>query len=378
LLCALAFIVFLNAMLLAVAALFIFVPAPMYILWLVGVTSAELAPLIVLASAILLAVACCAWLRRLHTRLAACVVLLCAFAALLSGLQIKAVLDFAQLHGEKISLSDSMLFKSVGRKAATKLESKEYGRRDNKSLQLDVYQPSAAAQFHPAVVVIHGGSWRAGRRSDFAQYDFWLAGLGYTVFDLDYRLADGQVHFPAPEEDIELALSWIDLHAADYGVDTKRIAIMGRSAGAQLALITAYKTALAGHGKARCVIALYGPTDMVWDYANPIEPDIIHCQDVIANYIGGLPQALPALYAQASACSLVSDSAPPTLLIYGGRDQIVSGLNADRLIARLTEHTVPFELLLMPWANHGFDWHFSGLSSQISRHSIEQFLHRYL
>jgi acetyl esterase/lipase len=371
---ALAYICFINALLLAVATVFIYAPAPLYFLWLVGVVSTELAPLIMIVALIPLAVACFAWRRRLHLKLACATAILSVFAAILAGLQTKSVLDFAQVHGETISLPDCLLFKGPDGKAAAKLETKEYAKRESGPLELDIYQPIGAPSQHPAVVVIHGGSWRRGRRSDFAQYDLWLAGLGYTVFDLDYRLADGKVHFPAPEDDIELALSWIELHAADYSVDHERIALMGRSAGAQLALVTAYKMALSGHSKAHCVISLYGPTDLPWDYANPIEPDIIHCQEVIANYLGGTPEALPALYAQASASALVGDRAPVTLFVYGGRDQIVSRLNADRLAQHLTEHKVPFQYLMMPWANHGFDWHFSGLSSQLSRHSIERFL----
>jgi acetyl esterase/lipase len=364
--------------LLAVAALFIFAPAPLYFFWLVGVASAELAPHVMIAALALLGVACIAWCRRVHARLACATLMLAAFAAILAGIQTKSIIDFAGLQGCAISLTDCLLFKRPDGRLATKLETKEYARRDSGTLELDVYQPGGAPKLHPAVVVIHGGSWQSGRRSDFAQYDLWLAGLGYTVFDLDYRLANGKVHFPAPEEDIELALAWIELHAADYGVDSRRMALLGRSAGAQIALVTAYKTALAGHGKARCVIALYGPTDLSWDYANPIQPDIIHCQEVIANYLGGPPEALLALYAQASACALVSNAAPPTLFVYGGRDQIVSWLNVDRLAPHLREHKVPCQSLLLPWANHGFDWHFSGLSSQLSRHAIERFLDKYL
>jgi acetyl esterase/lipase len=126
------------------------------------------------------------------------------------------------------------------------------------------------------------------------------------------------------------------------------------------------------------VIDLYGPTDLPWDYDNPIQPDVINCKETIANYLGGAPDAMPALYAQASAAALVSQATPPTLFIYGGRDQIVSHLNGDRLAAKLKERSVPSRYLHLPWANHGFDWNFSGLSSQISRQAIEMFLREFL
>lgn len=375
---ALAYIVLINAVLLALAALFIFAPAPLHLLWLVGLVASETAPLIAILALVLLVVACLAWRLRLHHKIACATAILAAFALILAARQTESILTFAAGHGQNVSLPECLWLAGTTDKMGMMTGAKRYANRDDGALEMDIYQPTGAPQMHPAVVVIHGGSWRSGRRSDFAAYDLWLAGLGYTVFDLDYRLANGKVHFPAPEEDIELALAWIAIHATEYGVDSNRVALMGRSAGAQLALVTACKTAFTGKSKARCVIALYGPTDMPWDYANPVEPDIIHCQEVIANYLGGPPEALPAVYAQASPCALVSDATPPILFVQGGRDQIVSPLNVDRLTQHLKEHRVPFEYLLLPWANHGFDWHYGGLSSQLARHTIEQFLRSHL
>ncbi len=374
----LAYIACINALFLALASLLMFVPAPIYALWLLGLLSSELSPHLFFCAVVLLALAFWALSRRRQPRFFLLAAVLSLLSALLAGWQTVSIIVFARERAEKISLLDSFLFKKVEANAAVKLEGKEYARPDGRPLELDVYQPSKPSRTHPAIVVIHGGSWRHGRRSDFAQYDLWLAGLGYTVFDLDYRLADGKVHFPAPVDDIEQALDWIELHAGDYAVDPRRICIMGRSAGAQLALAAAYRTAQAGRGKTRCAIALYGPTDLTWDYENPIQPDVIHSQEVIANYLGGSPGALPELYEKASACALVTDLTPPTLFVYGGRDQIVSRLNLERLATKLEAHKIPFQNLYLPWANHGFDWHFSGLSSQLSRHAIEKFLQQYL
>jgi acetyl esterase/lipase len=364
--------------LLALASLLVFVPAPTYALWLVGVLAGEVAPQIFLLAVVLLAMACLAWRRHSHLKMAAFTAALAAFAALAAGFQIIDIVNFARSHGYEVSLTDCLRFRKFDEKSAVKLMAKEYARPGGRPLELDVYQPSAPTKAHPALLVVHGGGWRHGRRSDLAQYDLWLAGLGYTVFDLDYRLADGTVHFPLPVEDIETALEWIKQHALDYDVDAKRVCLMGRSAGAQLALVAAYRGAQAGPARARCVIALYGPTDMPWDYDNPLQPDVINCREVLTNYLGGPPAALPDLYAQASACALVSEATPPTLFIHGERDQIVSHLNVDRLAPRLKEHNRPFQYLCMPWANHGFDWHFSGLSSQISRQVIAKFLRDYL
>lgn len=361
------------ALIVALAALLTFVPAPVYLLWLVALLASELGPHLVIVSIVLLILAARGLRSRTHLRLNGAAALLAVFGLVAAAAQTATILGSSVARGENISLLDCLLFNRPSTAGIVKFKGKQYARRDSGALYLDIYQPSVTGP-HPAVLVIHGGSWRGGHRSDFEQYDYWLAGLGYTVFDLDYRLVKSGVHFPSPEKDIELAVDWIAQHAGELGVDTRRLAFLGRSAGAQLAMVAAYKTALAGDGKARCVVALYGPTDLAWDYDNPILPDIIDSRDVLSAYLGGTPTQVPDLYSQASACALVSDATPPTILIHGGRDQIVSDRNVGRLVPHLQEHRVAFDYLHMPWANHGFDWHFSGLSSQISRKRIERFL----
>jgi len=390
-----AYILLGVAVILATASLFIVVPAPIYFLWLVSLLATELAPQIVLVSMILLWLAYRYWRLGLPRRVCCAAALLAIFSLIVGVSLAVNIFGFAASKKESLSLLDCLIFKRPQTKGIVKYKGKQYARRDSGALYLDIYQSqqtqqaeqtipaaaaaaAAAAVGRPAIIVIHGGSWRGGHRSDFEQYDFWLAGLGYTVFDLDYRLVKSGVHFPSPEKDIELAFDWIAAHATELGVDTRRIAVLGRSAGAQLAMVMAYKAALSGDSRVRCVVDLYGPTDLAWDYDNPIQPDVIDCRDVLEAYLGGSPTQLPELYSQGSACALVGDATPPTLFIHGGHDQIVSDRNVDRLLPHLREHKIASDYLFMPWANHGYDWNFSGFSSQLARNSIERFLKKHL
>jgi len=374
-----AYLILGSAIALAIVSLFVFVPAPIYLFWLVSLLATELPLHIMILAAFLLALALLDWRSKNQPRVSLTSALLAAFSLIVGTVLTANILTFAAAKNEKLALFDCLIFKRPASKDVVKLKGKQYARRDSGALYLDIYQQPLLAQGgRPAVIVIHGGSWRGGHRSDFEQYDYWLAGLGYTVFDLDYRLVRNGLHFPSPEKDIELAFDWIAAHAQELGVDTRRMAVLGRSAGAQLALVLAYKTALAGDGRARCVVDLYGPTDLAWDYDNPIQPDVIDCRDVLEAYLGGNPTQLPQLYEQGSACALVGAATPPTLFIHGGHDQIVSDRNVDRLLPHLQEHKVAYDYLLMPWANHGYDWNFSGLSSQLARRSIERFLKEHL
>ncbi|MEJ7700346.1 MAG: alpha/beta hydrolase [Pyrinomonadaceae bacterium] len=81
-----------------------------------------------------------------------------------------------------------------------------------------------------SVIVVHGGSWNGGERNDFPQWNRWLAVQGYTVFDIDYRVAP-QPNYLTATSDVKCAIRWIKNHAAEFEISPERIALLGRSAG---------------------------------------------------------------------------------------------------------------------------------------------------
>ena len=91
----------------------------------------------------------------------------------------------------------------------------------------------------PILVNIHGGSWQHGSPEEDATFTSYFARKGWAVFSLDYRLAP-QWNHPAQIDDVLAAINWIVAHGAEYGADTSRIALAGRSAGGHLALLAAY------------------------------------------------------------------------------------------------------------------------------------------
>ncbi len=67
-----------------------------------------------------------------------------------------------------------------------------YATIDGQALKLDAYLPAGAGEAatrRAAIIVVHGGSWNGGEKSDFPQWDRWLNEQGYAVFDVEYRLA---------------------------------------------------------------------------------------------------------------------------------------------------------------------------------------------
>jgi acetyl esterase/lipase len=248
---------------------------------------------------------------------------------------------------------------------------------------LDAYLPRDK-DLHAAVVMVHGGSWEHGERSETAPWDRYFASEGYAVFDVDYRL-DPSPNWREAIADVKCAVAWVRAHAPEYGVDPARIALAGRSAGGHLALAAGYggansqlPSACPGDSRVQAVVAFSAPTDLAWDYAHPANPQVLDTPAALRHLLGGTPEQQPIPYRLASPITLVNAEMPPTLLVQGGRDQIVRAANADRLEDRLAVVRAPHEALRLPWADHGFEVVDGGWGAQLSREAMRRFLGRTL
>jgi acetyl esterase/lipase len=149
------------------------------------------------------------------------------------------------------------------------------------------------------------------------------------------------------------------------------MALVGRSAGAQLALVAAYTS---GAPKVSAVVSYYGPTDLVEGWRVPPRPDPLPVRPTLETYLGGTPDSTPAQYQEASPVTYVSSSVPPTLLLYGARDHIVEARFGRELHDRLRAAGAVSVLLEIPWAEHAFDVLPNGLGGQLSLYYVERFL----
>jgi acetyl esterase/lipase len=229
------------------------------------------------------------------------------------------------------------------------------------------------------VIVVHGGGWRSGERGDFPLWNAWFASKGYVVFDIDYRLSPPTWR-EAPA-DVGCAVGWVKENASSYGVDPRRVVLMGRSAGAHLALLTAYahdSRTEPGCGAryphdsgVAAVVAFYPPTDLTRLSSQG-------CLPGMARFLGGTPKVVPERYRLLSPVSHVDSRDPPTFLVHGGDDQIVPPGQSELLADRLRGAGVPHRLVELPWANHTFDFRWGGWGSQITRSTLRQFLEDHL
>jgi acetyl esterase/lipase len=144
-----------------------------------------------------------------------------------------------------------------------------FGEVEDQALLLDIYAPPQRERPRPAVLLIHGGGFVGGSRTDgdIVTAARHLAEAGYVAVALDYRLVDpgrpGPI-WPAPLEDVQRAARWVRAHATTYSVDPERLGAYGISAGAGLAAHlgvrdtrdTADQDLTDFSSRVRCVVAL--------------------------------------------------------------------------------------------------------------------------
>ena len=209
----------------------------------------------------------------------------------------------------------------------------------------------------PLVIFVHGGCWLNAYDIEHSKaLSQALTEAGYAVWSLEYRrVGDEGGGWPGSFNDIVQGIHYAQAQFEPYGVDINRIALMGHSAGGQLALLAGKELAgeklvgekpagdkKAGNKKAikvQAVIGLAAITDMA-SYAKGSNS----CQSATAKFIGASPDQAPALYQQASPS--LHKAHPKTLLLQGSADQIVPTTQA-------TDSGMPYRMVEK--AGH-FDW----------------------
>jgi acetyl esterase/lipase len=234
-----------------------------------------------------------------------------------------------------------------------------YGHAGGEDLKLDLFAPKDAPGPFPAVVILHGGGWTAGAHEGHRPLAGALAAQGYVAATVGYRLSPRH-KFPAPIQDAKCSVRWLRANAQRYQIDSERIGALGFSAGAHLALllgVTEAKDGLEGEGgnpeqssRVQAVVNISGPTDLT----RPDWPNGTRL--LLADFLGGSREQLPALYRAASPVVYVHRGAPPVLTIHGTEDPVVPYEQAQLLHAALRKARVRSKLTSLHGKDHGDTW----------------------
>lgn len=232
-----------------------------------------------------------------------------------------------------------------------------YTKAGGTELKLDLATPAQGDGPFPAVLVIHGGAWRAGDKKDVGRVLSEFAARGYVAVSPQYRFCPKEV-FPAQVHDVKAAVRWMKAHAKERKIDPDRIGATGFSAGGHLALmlgVTGPADGLEGDVSAgapdtriKAVVNYFGPTDLG---ARDI-PDV--SKPLVRDFLGATPTDRPDLAAKASPRSYVTRDDPPILTFQGTKDPLVPHTQAAELADAMTAAGVPGRVELMVGAAHGW------------------------
>jgi acetyl esterase/lipase len=221
------------------------------------------------------------------------------------------------------------------------IETVDVGRGGDRDLHADLYRPPTSNG--AGVLLIHGGGFVQGDRTQLRGYGILLGRLGYTCLACEYRLAPAS-KWPAQIDDVHTALGYLHGHASALGVETDKIAVSGNSAGGHLSLMAAARRVW----PVAASIAFYPPTDFLGAGARALgAPNALH-------YLLG-DDVSPANVASISPVNYVSADFPPTMLLTGNRDDVVDWRDSQTMYQRLIDAGSRAELHVFEGAPHAFD-----------------------
>jgi acetyl esterase/lipase len=219
---------------------------------------------------------------------------------------------------------------------------------------LSVFLPPAAKANGTAVIVCPGGGYHhlamTHEGTDVAR---WLNGLGVAAFVLKYRLPSDETmtdRSVGPLQDAQRAIQLVRQRAADWGVDTGRVGILGFSAGGHLASTAATHFL-------QTTIDNSGRVSLRPDFLILLYP-VISFSDSLAHH--GSRDSLLGVHADPAQILAYSNElhvtpqTPPTFIIHCEDDKTVPVMNTISFYEALVKNGVPSELHVYPRGGHGY------------------------
>jgi len=242
-----------------------------------------------------------------------------------------------------------------------------FGKRE---LHVDLFHPEKPGKY-PALILIHGGGWRAGDKSMEVPMAQMIASKGFVTLAVEYQLSL-EAKYPAAVHNIKAAIRWVRANAEKYNIDPDRIAISGTSAGGQLAMlvgmtpgvekfegtmgITGYSSAVQAIIDIDGVVDFMAPMSLNLD-RKPDSPDIA--------WLDGSFYEKPELWKEASSIFWANEKSVPVLFLNSGFSRFHAG--QDELIGMMNEWSIYTEVhkfdvkvhpfwLFHPWVDQSVEY----------------------
>ena len=237
------------------------------------------------------------------------------------------------------------------------VEAKEevvYRRLGERELHLDLFYPEGKSENkYPGVLLIHGGGWRTGDKSLLTPFAQQLAANGYVAISAEYRLSP-EAPYPAAVEDLKAALGWMRKNAQDFRLDTTKIAILGTSAGGQLAALIGTTTGTEKPVKTGDSSGYAGPVQAIVDIDGVLAFKHPESEEgtMAARWLGGTYEEVPENWTEASALTHAGKNTPPVLFISSSFPRFHAGKND--MIKILDRHGIYSEAHTLRDSPHSF------------------------
>lgn len=238
---------------------------------------------------------------------------------------------------------------------------------NNRTLHLDAYFKNLNKP-QPAVILIHGGGWKSGNKSQMCFLAQGIALKGYSCFAVEYRLSNEAV-FPAAILDVKTAIKFIKENHQKFNVDITKIAVLGCSSGGQMA-------ALIGTTNGNSDFEDNDFQNQKSDVQAIIDMDGIlafhHPESeegkVASLWLGGTFEEKPNVWNLASAVTHCNEKTPPILFINSEMIRFHAG--RDDMISILNKHYIYNEVKTITNSPHSF-WFFDPWFDEIVVYSTQ-------
>jgi acetyl esterase/lipase len=228
-----------------------------------------------------------------------------------------------------------------------------YTKVAGEELKLDLYRPAALSPSGlPCVVVVHGGAWMSGNRTDMAPLCEALSKNGFVAATVSYRLAPKH-KWPAMLDDVQTSVRFLRANASKYGIDPNRIGAAGASAGGHLSLFLGTRDTRDPNptdypkvsSRVSAVFDIFGPTDLTQGFSEALEP-------LYPIVLGKKRSEAASELRDASPIFFVNGKTAPVFILHGEKDPIVPIAQSRTLEAKLKELKVPVQAAYIPDMGH--------------------------
>ena len=215
----------------------------------------------------------------------------------------------------------------------------EYANVNGVSLKADIYYPLDKSKKYPGIAMVHGGGWISGSKENEKFMAQELASKGYVAIAVGYRLAD-VAKYPAAITDVENAIKFLIKDKNKYALDSKNIAVLGESAGAQIATLVGVRK----ENKIKAIVNVDG----IVSFIHPEAEESTYA----AYWLNGDRNVNLKNWTEASPLGFVDKNTPPTIFINSSQPRFHAG--RDDMMKKLKSYNIATEFHEIKDTPHSF------------------------